>query len=225
MNVIAYTRCSTQEQSEHGHSLGAQESALRDACARRGWVLVDVMADEGQSGKNLDRPALQQALKRIAVGEAEGLIVSKLDRLTRSMIDFAMLLEWFTNAQATLVALDLEIDTSTPGGRLVAHVFAAAAEWEREIIAIRTKEGLAEAKRKGSAFRPSVADDPETAQLIRDLRDCQMTYGQICAELTERGIPTPRGGKKWRQSSLQVILGWERKPARRKQVLLPEVRR
>lgn len=223
--LIGYLRASTAEQSEHGHSLGAQETAIRDACVRRGFRLLEVVADEGLSGRHLERPKLHAALQRIADGEADGLIVAKLDRLTRSMIDFALLLEWFTDANATLVALDLEIDTSTPGGRLVAHVFAAAAEWERGAIAERTKAGLVEARRRGAKFRPAVVDDPEIVQLVRDLRDCGQSYEQIARELNERGIPTVRGGKLWRGSAIQSALGYRRKPTRRKQVLLPEVRR
>lgn len=86
--------------------------------------------DEGESGKSLDRPALRAALEEIAAAGAAGLVVAKLDRLSRSVADFAALLEWFTEAEATLVAMDLGIDTSTPGGRLVANVFVLWLESE-----------------------------------------------------------------------------------------------
>lgn len=225
MNVIGYLRCSTSEQSDSGHGLAAQETALQEACERREWVLLDVVRDEGVSGKSLAREGLQSVLERIAVGEADGLMVAKLDRLTRSMIDFALLLEWFTQADATLVALDLEIDTSSPGGRLVAHVFAAAAEWERDMISVRTREGLAAARRRGAKFLPSVKDDPEVVQLILDLRDCQLSYDGIAAELNERGIPTARGAKLWRRSAVQGVLGPPRRVKARRQVVLPEIAR
>src|SRR5688500_3167328 len=122
--VLGYARVSTAEQTS-GYGLDAQESAIRGECERRGWTLLAVVRDEGASAKSLDRPGLRHALECIAAGEASGLIASKLDRLSRSVIDFGVLLEWCTDAGATLVALDLGLDTSTPGGRLVANVLAS----------------------------------------------------------------------------------------------------
>lgn len=132
MNVIGYTRVSTAEQARNGYGLDAQEAAIRDEAERRGWPLLRVIRDEGVSGESLDRPGIREALERIAAGEAGGLVAAKLDRLSRSLVDFGTLLDWFTDAGATLVALDLGLDTSTPGGRLVANVFASVAEWERD---------------------------------------------------------------------------------------------
>src|SRR5204863_10202181 len=123
---------------------------------------------------------LRRALERIAAGEAGGLLAAKLDRLSRSVVDFGVLLEWFTEAGATLVALDLGLDTSTPGGRLVANVFASVAEWERDIIAARTRDGLAAARAQGrSISRPAVADDPALARRIERMRARGMTLQAI----------------------------------------------
>jgi len=105
---------STGEQVATGCGLDAQEAAIRASCELRGWVLTDIHRDEGESGKSLDRPALRRVLEEIAAGDATGLLVGKLDRLTRSVADFASLLDWFVQAEATLVPLDLGIDTSTP---------------------------------------------------------------------------------------------------------------
>src|SRR5436305_1948950 len=101
--------------------MAAQEVHVRAACDRNGWDLVEWIADDNESGKDLKRPGLTRALEMIATGEASGLVAFKLDRITRSVLDFATLLPWFDEAGATLVALDLGIDTSTPGGRLVAN--------------------------------------------------------------------------------------------------------
>src|SRR4051794_28678416 len=111
MKLLGYARASTDDQAANGYGLEAQESAISDACAQRGWQLTGIRRDEGESGKSLDRPALQAALEEIASGNASGLVVAKLDRLTRSVADFAAVLEWVTEAEATLVALDLGIDT------------------------------------------------------------------------------------------------------------------
>jgi DNA invertase Pin-like site-specific DNA recombinase len=82
---------------------------------------------------------------------ASGLVVTKLDRLSRSVVDFRHLLEWFSEADATLIALDLGIDTSSPGERPVANVFASVAELEREVIGARTRKGLQAARGQGQA--------------------------------------------------------------------------
>lgn len=165
--VIGYVRVSTSEQAASGLSIEAQRSAIEDACARKGLTLVDVVTDEGLSGSTLDRPGLLRALERIAAGEAEVLMAARLDRVSRSVVNAAALLEWFNEARATLMALDLSIDTSTPNGRLVANVLSSVAEWEREVIADRTRTGLAALRARGKPIsRPAVVDRPDVAQRI-----------------------------------------------------------
>jgi DNA invertase Pin-like site-specific DNA recombinase len=186
---------------------------------------VRVHRDEGQSAKTLDRPALTRALEQLAAGDADGLIVAKLDRLTRSVIDFAMLLDWFTAANVALVALDLDVDTSTPGGRLVANVFASVAEWERDTIAQRTRDGLAEARAQGRPTgRPSVADRPELGHRIQQLHQDGLSLQAICDRLNAERIPTARGASEWRKSAVQAVLGYKRRRPRRKIANLPEIR-
>ena len=195
IKLLGYARVSTDDQATTGYGLDAQETAIRDACAQRGWVLTELLRDEGESGKSLDRPALREALEAIAANKASGLVVAKLDRLSRSVADFAALLEWFTEAEATLVALDLGIDTSTPGGRLVANVFASVAEWEREVIAARTREGLLAARASGKAIsRPALVDDPKLHRRIKRMRERGMTLQAIADRLNKEGVPTLRGG-------------------------------
>lgn len=222
--VVGYTRVSTTDQANDGFGLQAQEKAIAQECEKRGWSLVSIESDHGESGKSLDRPALRSALDKVASGEAGGLVVSKLDRLSRSVADFASLLAWFTDSERTLIALDLGIDTSTPGGRLVANVFAACAEWEREVIAARTKEGLLAARAAGKPIsRPSLADHPQLTARIHELRATGMTMRQIADTLNSDGTPTLRGGKVWRPSSIQSILGPTRRPSQRKPIDLPNV--
>ena len=206
--------------------LDAQEAAIRTECKLRGWLLVEVIREEGVSGKSLERPGLASALERIATHDADGLIVSKLDRLSRSVVDFGTLLEWFTEAEANLVALDLGIDTSTPGGRLVANVFASVAEWEREIIGQRTREGLAAVRSGGKPIsRPAISDRPELQRRITRLRSRGWSLQRIADRLNEEGVPTIRGGERWRASSVQVAAGYRRRKPRRAQVDLPKIPR
>lgn len=222
-DMAAYIRVSTNDQASDGYGLAAQRSAIEKECERRGWALRATFSDEGLSGKNLDRPALKEALSFVAAGHATGLAVSKLDRISRSVADTASLLAWFKDSERTLIALDLGIDTSTPGGRLVANVFASVGEWEAEVIAQRTKDGLQAARDAGRPIsRPAVVDDPELADRIRALRSAGLTLREIAETLNADGVPTLRGGSTWRPSSIQSVVGPKRRAARRKAIDLPK---
>jgi DNA invertase Pin-like site-specific DNA recombinase len=225
MKVIGYTRVSTAEQAASGLGLADQERRIREECRHRGWHLVRIERDEGASGRDLNRPGLRRALEAIASRRADGLVVAKLDRLSRSAIDFGELLHWFQEeVGATFVALDLGVDTSTAAGELVASIFAAVAQWERSVIAERTRAALAELRAQGRPIgRAALADHPELAAQIRAMRDGQgLTLQQIATALNDAGIPTLRGGSRWRPSSVQTVLGYQRPTKRRKRVDLPE---
>ena len=223
LQLIGYCRVSTDEQALYGHGLDAQETKLREY-ARRANAEMTVIKDEGKSGGSLERPGLMRALERIAGREADGLVVTKLDRLTRSVIDFSMLLEWFVIADAKLVALDFDLDTETPSGRMVATIMASVAEWERGMIADRTRAALAAARAKGITIGlPAVTDQAELATRIRRMRERGMTYRAICDELNAEGVPTARGAEEWRSSAIQTVLGYRRQTKRRKIATLPEI--
>lgn len=223
--VLGYCRVSTTEQAANGISLDAQEAAIREECQRRGWQLLDVVKDEGASGKSMDRPGLLACLARIAAGEADTLMTAKLDRLSRSVIDFGSLLEWFSEAEATLVALDLGIDTSSAGGKLVANVFAAVAEWERDTISARTREALAAKRQTGKAISRAAVTDSPLGERIRVMRESGMTLQAIADALNAENVPTLRGGSSWRPSSIQAAAGYKRRKPRRAQVQLPPTKR
>lgn len=224
MRWIGYLRVSTREQSESGLGLEVQEAGVRGAVRTSGDELVTVIADEGESGKSLDRPGIRQALDLIARGEADGLIVYKLDRITRSVADFGTLLEWFSEAGAVFSALDLGIDTSTPGGELVANVFASVAQWERKMIAARTKDSLAAKRDRGEDVNGR-SIPPELVERIRQMRSEGMTQVQIAERLNADKIPTARGGI-WRQSTVQSVLRDGPRPTPpRKPANLPKITR
>lgn len=217
--VIGYVRVSTAEQAAGGHGLDAQESAIRHEVERRGWVLVRIARDEGASGKDTDRPGLLEALRDVRDGAASGLVVGKLDRLSRSVVDFGTILDHFNEWGATLVALDLGVDTSTPTGRLVANVLASVAEWERETIGQRTKDGLAVAKAKGRQVGgPSVPSD--VRERIATMRADGLTLRAIADSLNDAGVPTARGGTTWRASTVNSALGYKTPTKRRKALAL-----
>lgn len=224
--MIAYLRVSTDEQAVSGLGLEGQEAALRRAFEYRGWELDELVRDEGISGSTLNRPGLRGALERIAVGEVDGLVVAKLDRLTRSMRDFCEIVDWFEEAGAPLVMLEPDVDTSTPAGRAVAHVMVAFAEMERGMIGDRTKVALAAKRARGEATgRPAIADHPELVARVQELHAERKPLSAIARILEEEGWRTVRGGTKWRASSLQVIVGYKRPPARRRRAELPDIPR
>lgn len=223
--VLGYVRVSTAEQAASGLGLDAQQSAIERECAHREWQLLRIARDEGESGSSLERPGLREALEQLAAGGADALIVAKLDRLTRSVVDFGLILEWATEANIGLVALDFNLDTSSPGGRLVANVLIAVAEWERETIAARTRDSLAALRAQGKRTgRPAVADRPELVDRIVAMRET-MTLQAIADTLNAEGIPTMRGGAEWRVSSVQSAAGYRRRKPRRRRSELPEIAR
>jgi DNA invertase Pin-like site-specific DNA recombinase len=225
--MILYTRVSTEEQAASGLGLEAQRADLQRAAEYHNWHVVQFIRDEGASGKDLRREGLRRALALIAAGSADGLAVAKLDRLTRSVIDFGELLEWLDAADATLVALDLNIDTSSPSGMMVATVLVAVAQWERDTIGARTSAGLAALRAQGKPTgRPAVADLPELTQRIRSMAEDEgMSLREIADVLNTEGVPTLRGGAKWRHSSVQSAAGYHRPKPRRKAADLPELPR
>lgn len=227
MRIIGYARVSTEEQASSGLGIDAQEREIRRQVELRGWALTGLVRDEGHTAKTLERPGLQEALRQIAAGKADGIIVAKLDRLSRSTVDFGLLLEWFNELDATLVALDLGVDTSTPGGRLVANVIMSVAEWERDANAERTRAALQALRARGKSIsRPAVADDPDLAGWIRAKREKEgWTLQEIADDLNARKVPTVRGGSLWRVSSVQSAAGYRRPRPRRQPASLPDQRR
>ena len=148
--VVGYVRVSTDEQASSGLGLEAQRAAIVAECERRGWELADIYEDAGASGKSLiGRPALQEALSAVRSHDASALVVAKLDRLSRSLLDFAALMEDARKEGWALVILDLGVDTTTPSGEMIANVMATFAQFERRLIGQRTKDALAVKKRQG----------------------------------------------------------------------------
>ena len=194
--VVGYIRVSTSEQADSGAGLEAQRAAISAEAERRGWELVHVFEDAGASGKSLNgRSGLQRALEAVEAGRAEGLVVAKLDRLSRSLLDFAALMERARKRGWNLIALDLGVDTSTPAGEMMASVLATFAQFERRLIGQRTKDALAVKRAQGVRLgRPRTMSE-ETVERIRELKRLGMSrLGH--RSRTERGRRPNRDGSR-----------------------------
>lgn len=207
MNVVGYVRVSTLDQGENGSGLDAQESAIRSECERRGWNLIGVLTDVASGKSTKKRPSYAEAIRLCDSGEAEALVAAKIDRLSRSTLDFAQLLEGAQKGGWSVVVLDLGVDTSTPNGELIVSIIAAMAQWERRMISQRTKEALAEKKKQGvHVGRPRymVVSDTIREQIIL-AHDAGMNNNQIAVILNREGITGPGGGR-WHWPSVQRVI-------------------
>lgn len=231
MPFLGYVRVSTDEQAAKGVSIDAQAERIRDYCSLYAIDLADVVADPGQSGKSLDRPGLADALARLADGRADGLVVAKLDRLTRSVRDLGYLLDTHFGERGgrQLVSVSESIDTRNAGGRLVLYVLTVVAQWERETIVERTRGALRDRKALGQRTgsvpygfdldptgptnehgRP-VRLVPNPAELatvgrIVAMADSGISPRKIAAALQAEGVPTKSRRGPWRHSAIAKIL-------------------
>lgn len=204
VRAIGYRRVSTGMQAESGAGLDAQESAIRAEAARHGWEL-EIVTDVGLSGATMNRPALSSALARLDRGDADVLISAKLDRVSRSVRDFAGLLERAQRKGWRLVLLDLG-DTSTAAGEMTANIIASAAQYERRLIGQRTREGLAAKRAQGVRLgRPSVLPVEVVARIVADHR-AGASLRTIAAGLSADGVTTARGGGTWHASAVRAVL-------------------
>lgn len=205
--AIGYVRVSTTEQSESGLGLEAQRQAIRAEAERQGWELVAIHEDAGASGKAMSgRTGLQNALQAVREQGDGVLVVAKLDRLSRSMVDFAKLMQVSQRQGWGLVALDLGVDTSTPSGEMMANVTATFAQFERRLIGQRTKEALAEKKRQGVKLGRPTVTSPETVAQVQAMRGEGLSLQKIADALNDSGVPTSQGGSKWYPSTVSAVL-------------------
>jgi DNA invertase Pin-like site-specific DNA recombinase len=216
LQVIGYVSA-PQAGSAVGPSVEAQAEAVQRLCEQRGWTLTRVVRDvETGRVKVLQRPGLMYALERIAEGEAACLVVPSLERVVRSAAELGSLVDAIADRDGRLVGIDLRLDTGTVQGRLTARALVAVGEWEVRWIANRTRKGLAAARaRRRTTGPPAVADRPEIKEMIVELRRQGLTLQAIADRLNEEGVPTLRGGAKWRPSSVEAAAGYRRPSSRR----------
>jgi len=217
--AIGYIRVSTIEQGQDGHSLGAQRAKIEAYASLYELELIEVIEDAGVSAKTLNRPGLQKALEMLTTGEADALIIFKLDRLTRSVADWATLIDSHFKGNSALLSVSDQIDTRTAAGRLVLNVLISVAQWEREAIGERTSVALRHKQSKGEhvgsapyGFKMTdkklerVETEHEAIALIQEMRAAGKTLQQVADVLNSQGIATQRGGK-WHPTTVKNVLG------------------
>lgn len=210
VKCIGYIRVSTDEQADRGASLDWQKTAISQEASRRGWQLCDLAADTASAGSMKGRTGLQRALEQLDRGEYQALLVARLDRLSRSVGDFAQMMERAHKRGWSIVVLDPAVDMTSPFGEAMASMAAVFAQLERRLIAQRTRDGIAAKKRQGTyrggrALPQSQPVDPAVAARIVRLAGEGLSSREIARRLELEGVPTARGGA-WRHTTILAVL-------------------
>jgi len=217
MKAIGYVRVSTDEQAKSGLGLEAQIAKIKAYAELFDIELTEIIADEGISGKTLERDGLKKAIKILKDKKAEGMVIAKLDRLTRNVADLGTLVSTVFD-KAELYSVSEQINTKNAAGRLVLNVLVSVAQWERETICERTKDALQAKKARGEKTGGNipfgfdevngklVKNEEEQAIIdeIKNLKNKGLSLRKIAEALNGRGIAT-KNGKAWTAVQIQRI--------------------
>ncbi|WP_241548577.1 recombinase family protein [Gordonia alkanivorans] len=209
LKVIGYVRVSTTVQDTKGYGLRSQQDFLTKYCQGRGHQLLTVTSDVVSGGKAAEMHGRAVAINALEAGMADALLVRALDRATRDQLDAA---ELFKRAELHgWRLLDCDgADSGEPSQRLTADIRLAVAAEERRRISVRTKEGLARAKREGKKLgRPSRIDPLVVQEIVSMRREEGLGPKAIANWLDEAGIATPGGGYRWHYATVRRVLSRE----------------
>jgi DNA invertase Pin-like site-specific DNA recombinase len=195
--VLAYSRLSKGEPNDGQAGIEAQRLSMRAEAERRGWTIVDEISDVGYTAANLKRPGIQEAFQRLADGDVDALVIARIDRLSRSLLDFAGVMKMAQHKGWALIALDLGVDTSTPAGKAMASMLSVFAEFERELISQRTKEALAIKRSQGVQLGRPRELDPDVRTRVETMVAADLNDSEIARLLNAEEVPTARGARWW----------------------------
>lgn len=204
LRAVSYRRVSSRGQRD-GHGLGAQEARIKEAIKAKGWQHAADFCDVSSGKRRNGRHGLDEALQMLARGDGDVLLVSKLDRLSRSLRDFGELTHLAVEEGWAITILDPELDLTSPNGRLCAGMFALLSEWEGALISQRTREGLEVARASGKRLGRAAEIPPEVERRILKLYRKIESLAGVSRALNEEGVATARGGQ-WRASTIAVVL-------------------
>jgi site-specific DNA recombinase len=210
--MVGYVRVSTDEQASSGLGLEAQMHKIHLYCELHGYEIVEIVSDRGFSGKNLDRPGMKRVLEMMAKKEVDGVVIARLDRITRSVRDMDYLVrDVFSEKNGRILCSATDsFDTSSASGRLIIGVLTQVAQWEREIIVERTVDALKQKKARGERtgnipYGKKLDDDGKTLvdhigerlriRQMAAMRADGMTYRAIADKFNEIGIRTKNSGR------------------------------
>ena len=234
----AYCRKSIEERADEvfGSIENQHEAVLNFIASHKheGWIpLTERYDDNGFTGSNANRPSLQRLLNDIKEGRVTMVIVYKLDRLSRSLVDFVQLLKFFDEHEVAFASVTQPIDTSTSTGKLMLHILSSFAEFERQLISERTKDKLSASRKRGQwtggyiplGYQLEVKDkkkkliiEPEGAKLVKEIFDLYLKGNstlKISQIFNERGLRTSQftckngrviGGVKFSVAKIQWML-------------------
>jgi DNA invertase Pin-like site-specific DNA recombinase len=217
--VAIYTRKSTSAGLEQEfNSLDAQRESCADYARRQGWTVVGAYDDGGFTGANIDRPAFQRLLSDIDEGKVDVVVVYKVDRLSRSLLDFSRVLERFEAHGVAFVSVTQNFSTADSMGKLTLNMLMSFAQFEREMIAERTRDKIVAARRKGkwtggavpigyyAVDRKLVKNAPE-AVVVREVFDLYESHRSVIGvvhELRARGRARRKG--QWTKDAVLRVL-------------------
>ncbi|KKX54438.1 recombinase family protein [Brevibacillus borstelensis] len=220
--IAAYIRVSTDEQADKGNSLNEQKERLTSYCKAMGWTEPTFYIDDGQSAKNLNRPAIQQLLKDVKQGKIDIVLTTKLDRLCRNLLDLLQTVELFNAHDCNYVSASESFDTSTAVGRMTLQLLGTFAEFERERISERVKDNMMSlAKNTNKALtKPCYGydivdghyvineEEAKNVRLMFDLAEEGKGHRMIAKILNDHGVKTKRG-KMWDQVNVKRLINNE----------------
>ncbi|MDP4552064.1 recombinase family protein [Alkalihalobacillus macyae] len=219
-SIALYCRVSTDEQAKDGLSLHEQQERLESYCRAMGWENpIQVYVEKAISAKNTDRPKLKNLMKAVKNNEISKVLVTKLDRISRKLLDLLNLIDTFYEYKVDFVSISESFDTNTPSGRLTMQVLGAVAEFERESIRERVFETMHYAARQGKWMTQSpygyqlhhkelVVFEPE-AKVVKLIFDEYfnkgMGYQAIAKKLNFEEIPS-KFNKGWSTQTIKLLL-------------------
>lgn len=178
MKLLGYVRVSSVSQAK-GFGLEAQKELIENFCRVQGHELLGIL-EEVQSALS-QRPVFEKLKARVLSGEADGIIVAKLDRLGRSVLDLANIVAELRKAGKQLISVSDNIDTSSPNGKLLFHILSAIAEYERELLLERTRLGREIAERSGKICHRPRREIPE--KVLREMKAKGLSHRMIAQAL------------------------------------------
>lgn len=219
MKVVGYTRVSTDKQADEGVSLNLQAEKIRSYCQLYNLELVDLIEDSGESAKDLNRPGVQMAIGMMDRKIVQGIVVYKLDRLTRSILDMGNLIQKYFDKGTRLISVQEQIDTSSATGKFFLNIMMSFSQYERELIGERTRAAMRHKISRnehageipfGKRLGPDkihLEDSPEEQRSLthlRHLRNAGFSIRKIADRLNLDGLPAR--GKRWHPTSVANIL-------------------